>query len=142
MELKMTENDLMAYPNKWFILMHESLYDEDPNLIGFRDANEWRPIFEEDLVVYYQFGHQRIKGLYEIVESRKHINLSYGSQVDTIGLPYQCRLKLVHHIEYVFDSNAAKKMSFYKHLKNPVRWDNRRAFEIKDSDLKYLLSLA
>ena len=138
----MTENELLDYPSKWFILMHKSLYEEDQNLVGFRDVDEWSPIFEGELVVYYQFGYQRIRGIYEVIESRKHINRSYGFEVDDIGLPYQCRLELIYPMECYFDTYHAEKLSFYKHLKNPVRWDSRRAFEIRDADLKYILSLA
>jgi len=32
----MNKEDLFDYGDKWFVLMHESLYYEDQTLIGFR----------------------------------------------------------------------------------------------------------
>jgi len=33
----MEQNTLMNFNNKWFVLHHNSLYYENPNLVGFRD---------------------------------------------------------------------------------------------------------
>jgi len=54
----MNKDELFNYKDKWFVLMHESLYGEDQNLIGFRDEREWELILIGSLVVYYQFGAQ------------------------------------------------------------------------------------
>jgi len=136
-------DQFIRYPAKWFILMHESLYSENPNLIGFRDYNEWYPIEEGELVVYYQFKAMRLKGVYEVIEKRKNIVVSYGKPpcFDVGELCFQCRLDLLKKIDVSFTTDDFANLSFYKHLRNPVRFDNRRAFEIRNKDLQYILSL-
>ncbi len=138
----MTQTDLFDYADKWFVLMHESLFREDQNLIGFRDINEWQQIFEDSLVVYYQFGSQYIRGIYEVVEARRLLNPNYGIQFERNELQYQCRLKHIYTLNHSFPSSYAENLHFYKHIKNKTRWDNRRVFDINDDDLQYLISLA
>lgn len=121
--------------------MHESLFMEDQNLIGFRDVTEWQSFFEESLVVYYQFGAQYLRGICEVVETKRLINPNYGKQFERNELQYQCRLKHIYSLDHPFPSSYAENLSFYKHIKNKARWDNRRVFEINNNDLEYLLSL-
>jgi hypothetical protein len=141
----MDNASLFSYCDKWFVLMHESLYEEDPSMIGFRDVNEWSSIFEEALIVYYQFGTMRIKGIYEVVETRKRIKPSFGTAsglfVERNALQYQCRLKHIHALDVSFGTDRAENLKFYANINNKVRWDRRRVFDIDDEDLQYILSL-
>jgi len=137
----MNKAELFNYKEKWFVLMDESLYFEDQNIIGFRDLKEWEPISIGSLVVYYQFGAQYLRGIYEVVESDKLINPKYGRRFNENELQYQCRLTRIYSLPHIFTPYHAKNLSFYKDIKNKRRWDNKRAFEIKDNDLKFILTL-
>jgi hypothetical protein len=135
------KEDLFDYADKWFVLMHESLYYEDQTLIGFRDQSEWESIFEDALVVYYQFGVQCLRGIFEVTEARRLINPNFGKEFNRNELQYQCRLRSIYDLNCPFNSYYAENLRFYKHIKNKTRWDNRRVFEINDKDLEYILSL-
>jgi hypothetical protein len=138
----MNKDELFNYKDKWFVLMHESLYGEDQNLIGFRDEREWELILIGSLVVYYQFGAQYLRGIYEVAETGQLINPKYGRQFNKDELRCQCKLKRIYSLPRPFTQYHARNLSFYKDLHNYKRWDNRRVFEINDNDLKFILSLA
>jgi hypothetical protein len=135
---------LLAYPRKWFVLMKDSLYWENPNMIGFRERKEWEDIYEDELVVYYQFGEKRIKGIYEVVETRRGIDPNFGTLGGEFGrneLQYQCRLNPLLPLNIGFNTYHAEKLSFYRLINNKLRWDRWRSYELEDADLNYILSL-
>ena len=138
----MNKDELFNYKDKWFVLMHESLYGEDQSLIGFRDEREWELILIGSLIVYYQFGAQYLRGIYEVAETGQLINPKYGRAFNKDELRYQRKLNRIYSLPRPFTQYHARNLSFYKDLHNYKRWDNRRVFEINDNDLKFILSLA
>ena len=138
----MEQNTLMNFNNKWFVLHHNSLYYENPNLVGFRDPTEWRMIKTGDLIVYYQAGKRRLRGVYEVTKSDINIDLYFGKNEFLPGeLKHQHELKLLQPLSVNFSQSNAQRLSFHKTIKNPTRWDNRRVFSIDNNDLAYILSL-
>lgn len=138
----MEQDKLMAYKRKWFVLHHNSLYYENPNLIGFRDPMEWKKIQQGDLVVYYQAGTRRLRGVYEVTKTDINIDPYFGKNEFLPGeLKHQHELKLLQRLSANFNQSNAHQLSFHKYIKNPIRWDNRRVFPIDNNDLNYILSL-
>jgi len=138
----MEQNTLMNFNNKWFVLHHNSLYYENPNLVGFRDPTEWRMIKTGDLIVYYQAGKRRLRGVYEVTKSDINIDLYFGKNEFLPGeLKHQHELKLLKQLSANFSQANAKRLSFHKTIHNPTRWDNKRVFPIDNNDLNYILSL-
>ncbi|MEN6421128.1 MAG: hypothetical protein ABFD76_04210 [Smithella sp.] len=138
----MEENDLMNYEKKWFVLHHNSLYNENPNLIGFRDPTEWRMIKVGDLIVYYQAGKRQLRGIYEVIKTDINIDLYFGKNEFLPGeLKHQHELKLLQRLSANFRQGNAQQLSFHKDINNPTRWDNKRVFRIDNNDLAYLLSM-
>lgn len=140
MEMK----ELYNYRNKWFVLYHKDLYHENPELIGFRDIEEWEKIKKGDLLVYYQSGNRKIMGIYEVIDSGKNIDPDFGTKHTNRfvkgELRHQHKLKLILGLHTKFDTSRAEKLSFHTGLRNPVRWDNKRVFgPINNSDLDVIL---
>ena len=145
MNLTETEGEmenLHSYQNKWFVLHHKSLYMENPNIIGFRDPDEWNRISKGDLIIYYQFGNRRIKGAFEVENTGINIDPNFGITNFVKGeLKHQCKLKNIYLFSSNFSQNDASKLSFHGNIKNKTRWDSKRVFRINNKDLDYLLSL-
>lgn len=144
MVIEMELEKLMGYKNKWFVLHHKSLYDENPNLIGFRDPNEWSMIRVGDLVVYYQAGSTQLRGIYEVIRTGKNIDPTFGKDRTVFSsgeLQHQHEMKILKKIWVKFHQQDAQSLSFHEKLNNPIRWDFRRVFHINNNDLKYILSL-
>jgi len=138
----MEKDNLMAYKKKWFVLHHNSLYYENPNLIGFRDPMEWDLIKTGDLVVYYQAGKRKLRGVYEITKTDINIDPYFGKSEFLPGeLKHQHELNLLQRLSANFSQSNAQQLSFHKYIMNPTRWDNKRVFPIDNNDLNYLLSL-
>jgi len=134
--------NLLSYKNKWFVVHHKTLLYENPNLIGFRDRNEWELISKGDLIVYYQTGYRRIKGFFEIKSKGINIDPDFGRRNFAKGeLQHQHELKLVYSFDFPFDQSMASNLTFYSRLRNPIRWDNKRVFPITNNDVSYILSL-
>jgi hypothetical protein len=139
----MEEGKLMGYQRKWFVLHHKNLFNENQNLIGFRDPTEWSSIKTGDLVVYYQAGATKLRGIYEVIKTGISIDPTFGK--DPIFYPgelkHQHELKMLQQLWARFQQEEAKLLSFHKDLTNKNRWDGKRVFPINNSDLKYILSL-
>lgn len=137
----MEEEKLMGYQEKWFVLHHKSLYNENPNLIGFREEDEWRKIKIGHLVVYYQAGARRIRGIYEVTKTGTMLDRAFGKEFRSGELKHQHEMNLIQNLQTDFSQYDAGQLSFHRYLKNPIRWDNRRVFPINNNDLKYIMSL-
>jgi hypothetical protein len=137
----MEQEKLMSYQNKWFVLHHKSLFYENQNLIGFRDPDQWRRIKIGDLVVYYQAGATKLRGIYEVIKTGIMIDSNFGKAFLPGELQHQHELKMLQQLLASFHQEEAKLLSFHKYLKNPNRWDGKEVFPIDNSDLKYILSL-
>ena len=137
----MEQEKLMGYQNKWFVLHHKSLFNENPNLIGFRDPTEWSIIKKGDLVVYYQAGATKLRGIYEVIKPGIMIDPAFGKEFLPEELKHQHELKMLQQLWASFHQEEAKLLSFHKYLANPNRWDGKRVFPIDNNDLKYILSL-
>ena len=132
---------LIGYQNKWFVLHHKSLFNENKTLIGFRDPNQWSSIKKGDLVVYYQAGATKLRGIYEVIKTDINIDPTFGKEFLHGELKHQHEIKMVRELWASFHQKDAKLLSFHKYLKVPNRWDFKEVFAINNSDLKYILSL-
>ena len=137
----MEQGKLMGYQRKWFVLHHKSLFNENQNLIGFRDPTQWSSIKTGDLVVYYQAGATKLRGIYEVIKTGIMIDPTFGKVFLPGELKHQHELKMLQQLWVSFHQQEAKLLSFHKYLKNPIRWDGKEVFPINNNDLKYILSL-
>ena len=132
---------LIDYQNKWFVLHHKSLFNENENLIGFRDPSQWSRIKKGDLVVYYQAGATKLRGIYEVIKTNINIDPTFGKEFLPGELKHQHEMKLLRALSASFHQKEAKLLSFHKDFKVPNRWDFKEVFAINNNDLKYILSL-
>ena len=79
----------------WLVCHQKNLWNIDHRLIGFHRESQWAALKENNIVIYYRIGEDKIKGVFKIVEKRKNINPAFDD-VDIEKKPvYQCRLELL-----------------------------------------------
>jgi hypothetical protein len=74
---------------KWFVIHAPELYDINPNLIGFREANEWRIIKIDNIIFYYRTSpYQKIMGIYTVTRSEEGIDKNFRIENEKGMLEY------------------------------------------------------
>lgn len=140
-EAAMENREGKIFQETWFVLHQQNLCRQNPNLIGFRDPDEWSKIKKGDLVVYYQAGQRKLRGLFEVIESGTSLDPSFGKgDFSPNELKHQHKLKQIHSWNVSFQQDMARQLSFHKFLKVPNRWDHKRVFPLNAADMKFILS--
>lgn len=133
-------NDLGLNQKAWFVVHHRDLFDQNPHLIGFRDPDEWKKITQGDIIVYYQTRQEKIRGLFEVIKSGVHLDPTFGhGKFSQDELKNQHELKQINKWDFNFYQDKASRLSFFRFLKNPRRWDGKHVFTLNNEDMKYIL---
>lgn len=130
---------------KRFVVHESTLYDKNPNLIGFRDPSEWRAIKKDQIVFYYRTSpSMKIMGIYKVIRSEENIDRKFfmtNKSGKIEFLHYQHEMELVYPFQCDFGTDQHKHLSFYHTLLNPNRFDNKQVFRLTRGDAEFILKI-